>query len=253
MSKVSKLAVVAVTLPVLAFSAPVFASSAGTLGGGDNYVAKNLTHSSSYGDSTTATCGDTVQYSMMLTNTQYGSVTVNLNATLPSQGGVSTATATTNLGGNTGTTDTTTVTLSSGATQSYVNGSTKLYDSNGQLIGSLPDGVITSGVNVGTLAGSTTEVVNFQAKVNCKEQPKQIQVCELSTKKVITINEDQFDSSKHSKDLTKCQTPPTTPPVTPPTTLVNTGAGSVAGVAAAIAAVSAVAYNVVLRRRAARQ
>lgn len=42
---------------------------------------------------------------------------------------------------------------------------------------------------------------------DCKETPVKIQVCELSTKKVITINEADFDATKHSKDLNDCKAP----------------------------------------------
>lgn len=251
MSKVSKFAATVAVLPVLAFSAPVFAGSPGQLGGGNSLEAKNVTTGSAYSDTTTATCNDTVQFSMVLGNTQWGSLSnVTLKVSLPSQGGVSTATATTDLGGNSGTTDTTSVTLTSGATQSLVNGTTTLSDGSGHVLKTLPDTITTTGVNVGTILGSTTEVVHFQSKVKCETQPKTIQVCRLSDKTVVTINESDFDSAKYTKDLTQCQT---TPPTTPPTTLVNTGAGSVAGIAAAVAAVSGVAYSVVMRRRAARQ
>lgn len=37
------------------------------------------------------------------------------------------------------------------------------------------------------------------------EEPKKIQVCELATKKIITIDEKNFDSSKHSKNLKDCE------------------------------------------------
>lgn len=36
-------------------------------------------------------------------------------------------------------------------------------------------------------------------------EPKSIQVCELATKKVITIKENQFDQAKHSKNLDDCK------------------------------------------------
>jgi len=205
---VASLAVV----PALAFAVPAFAGSTGKLAGGDNYVAKNITKGGDYSDNTAATCNDTVQYSMQLSNTEFDALdSVTLKVTLPSQGGESTATATTNLGGTTGASDTTTVTLSgTNASQSLVAGTTTLYDDSGKALKTLPDTVATSGVNIGALAGSTTEYVNFQVKVNCPTPPKQIQVCDLSSMKVITIDEDQFDSSKYSKDLTKCQsTPPT--------------------------------------------
>lgn len=222
MSKISKIAAGAAVVPMLAFAAPAFAAnSLGQLGGGDNYQAKNLTTGSAYGDNTTATCNDVVKYSMQLSNTQFGTLdSVNLKATLPSQGGVSTATATTNLGGTSGASDTTTVTLSSGATQTLVNGSTELDDSNGNAIKTLPDTVTTSGVDIGALVGSTTEFVNFKAKVTCPTPPV---------------------------------TPPTTPTQPKPTTLVNTGAGDVAGLFAVVAAAGAFGYRLFLGRRLSRQ
>lgn len=36
-------------------------------------------------------------------------------------------------------------------------------------------------------------------------EPKDIQVCELESKKIITIKEDQFDQAKHSKNLADCE------------------------------------------------
>ena len=54
---------------------------------------------------------------------------------------------------------------------------------------------------------------------DCAQQPakKQIEVCDLTTKKVVTIDESAFDSKKHSKNLADCKTNPTVPP-TPPVT-----------------------------------
>jgi LPXTG-motif cell wall-anchored protein len=43
----------------------------------------------------------------------------------------------------------------------------------------------------------------------CKEEPKKIEVCDLTSKKIITINEKDFDAKKHSKTLSKCDTPKT--------------------------------------------
>ena len=53
---------------------------------------------------------------------------------------------------------------------------------------------------------------------DCKETPveKKIEVCELDTKKIVTIDESAFDSSKYSKDLNDCAEIPVTP-VTPET------------------------------------
>jgi hypothetical protein len=228
MSKVSKIVAGLAIVPVLAISGSAFAGSPGQLAGGDNYQVKNITQKGSYANTISATCNDEIQYSMQLSNTQFGSLNnVTLKATLPSNGGVSTATATTDLGGTSGTSDTVTVTLGANQTQTIESGTTVLYDDAGHALKTLPD-TITSGVNIGTLDGSTTEFVNFKAKVNCPTTPP--------------------------------VTPPATPstPATPaapvaPTTLVNTGAGSVVGIFAAAVAFGAVAYRVVLSRRLSRQ
>lgn len=40
---------------------------------------------------------------------------------------------------------------------------------------------------------------------DCKEIVKNIKVCELATKKIVTINEKDFDAKKHSKNLDDCK------------------------------------------------
>lgn len=177
MSKISKLAAGLAAIPVLALSGSALAGSPGQLAGGDNYVVKNLTQNGAYSNNISATCNDEIQYSMQLSNTQFGALNnVTLKATLPSNGGVSTATATTDLGGVSGTSDTATVNLTSGATQALENGTTVLYDGNGHAIKTLPD-TITSGVNIGTLVGSTTEFVNFKAKISCPQPQPPVYTC----------------------------------------------------------------------------
>lgn len=227
MSKVSKIVAGLAVVPVLAISGSALAGSPGQLAGGDNYQVKNLTQKGSYANTISATCNDEIQYSMQLSNTQFGALkNVTLKATLPSNGGVSTATATTDLGGNSGTSDSVTVNLGANQTQTIENGTTVLYDDSGNAIKTLPDTITAGGVNIGTLDGSTTEYVNFKAKVNCPTSPV---------------------------------TPPTTPPTTTttttstPTTLVNTGAGSVAAIFAAAVVAGVVAYRFVLGRRLSRQ
>lgn len=181
MKSLKKLAAAVAFVPVVAISGSAIAGSPGQLGGGDNYVVKNLTQGGSYANTISANCNDEVEYSMQLTNTEYGALNnVTLKATLPSNGGTSTATATTDLGGTSGTSDTATVNLSSGATQALENGTTVLYDGNGNAIKTLPD-TITSGVNIGTLQGSTTEFVNFKAKVTCSTPtpPAPVYTCDM--------------------------------------------------------------------------
>ena len=46
-----------------------------------------------------------------------------------------------------------------------------LYDVSGNALKTLPDTITSGGVNVGNLSGSTTEFVNFRARVNCPITP----------------------------------------------------------------------------------
>jgi uncharacterized repeat protein (TIGR01451 family) len=221
MIRFSKLAAALAVLPIVAVTSPVFAGSPGQLAQGSGlYQVKNLTQNGSYASTISATCNDEVQYSMELANTGFGSLNnVVLTATLPSNGGTSTATATTDLGGNSGTHDSVTVNLGSGQTIALENGTTTLFDGSGHALKTLP-GTITSGVNIGTLNGSTTEFVNFKAKVNCPAPPV---------------------------------TPPTTP--TPPqvlaktTSLPNTGPGDVAELFVGASGLGAAGHFIVNRRR----
>jgi hypothetical protein len=168
MSTISKTVAALAFVPIVAISGTAFAGSPGQLAGGSNYQVKNLTQGGSYSSSISATCNDEIEYSMQLSNTQFGALNnVTLKATLPSNGGTSTATATTDLGGTSGTSDSVNVNLGSGDTQTLENGTTVLYNGSGSAIETLPDTVATSGVNIGTLEGSTTEYVNFKAKVGC--------------------------------------------------------------------------------------
>lgn len=225
MSKISKIAATLAVMPIVAISGSAFAGSPGQLSSGPNYQVKNLTQSGAYASTISATCNDEIEYSMQLGNTEFGALNdVTLKATLPTNGGVSTATATTSLGGGTGTSDSVTVNLGANQTQSLESGTTVLYDSNDKAIKALPDTVTTSGVDIGTLEGSTTEFVNFKAKVNCPSTP-------------VTPNTPS--------------TPATTQPA--PKQLVNTGAGSTIGMFLAATAFGTVVYRYLLTRRLSRQ
>lgn len=127
----------------------------------------------------------------------------------------------------------------------YVEGSTLVANknSNGKPV-KVSDNIVTTGINIGTYAPGANAFILFSAKVNdfaCGQQVeitnyaqaitkdgtkhdsakvtvktetcptptvKDIQVCELATKQIITIKEDTFNSAKHSKDLSKCSTTP---------------------------------------------
>ena len=69
------------------------------------------------------------------------------------------------------------------------------------------------------LAGWDESTVQFNEPVTIpggciKDEPKDIQVCDLATKQIITIKETAFDATKHSMNLQDCD--PTLPPPPPP-------------------------------------
>lgn len=191
-------------LPVLGvlFSTPVFANSPGQLQNrADFYEVKNITTKGAYAQTANATCDETVKYSILVANSDYGllsDVTVNANM----QSGVINVSAKNVNGETTAVSGSAKVTVAKG-TLGYVAGSTVRID--GGTSTSKADGVTAGGVNIGELKGSTQTFVQFQAKVNCPVEPKNIQVCELATKKTITIREDQFDATKHSMNPEDCK------------------------------------------------
>jgi hypothetical protein len=165
MSRLLKVSVATLlVVPALAFASTVKADSPGQLGGGaDVYKVKNVTKAGSYGASANVACNEEVQYSVRLHNAAFGSLT---NVKVTSNLANGTVAAVPAEGASTGTTGSVSVNVASGNLV-YENGSTKLYDANGNVIKALPDTITTSGVNVGNINGSTTEFVNFKAKVNC--------------------------------------------------------------------------------------
>jgi hypothetical protein len=212
MNRFSKLAAALAVLPVLAVAGHALADSPPQLGGGaDVYVVKNLTKGGSFASIVNANACEELKYSIRLHNTAFSAFQdVKVSVDLPgnsSTTNTSTATATTNLGGNSGTSDTATVDLSSAQTIGYENGTAILFDANGNVIRTLPDTITSSGVDIGPLNGSTTEFVEFKAKVSCPT------------------------------------TPPATPPTTPATTtLPNTGAGDVLEIFAGVSALGAAGH-----------
>lgn len=101
--------------------------------------------------------------------------------------------------------------------------------------------VNTGKVNTGGYAVEDTATV----LVNKQCQPGQISVCEIATKQIVTINDTSFDTTKYTKDLTKCQsTPPTTPPELP-----HTGMGeNIVAITGLGAIVASAAYYIASRR-----
>lgn len=238
-------AATAVILPVAAFAGVSLASSPGQVTA--DYSVTNLTQNNKYSNQTNANACDELEYSIRMHNPSYSAANnVVVKATLPS--GESTTntshmTVSYTDGVNSPAFGSVSVNFTSAQSISYVSGSGVLYSGSGNVIKALPDGITSSGVNVGSLNGSTVEYVNFKAKVNCP-QPK--------------------PTCKTQPSL--CPKPPVTPPTTPPTTpttttttsstptaLVNTGPGDVIGAFAAVSVVGALGYRLYLSRRLARQ
>lgn len=279
MSKIFTVAAALAVIPVLAFTT-VSAGAIGQVGAGDIYRVRNVTTNGEFANTTTATCNQEVQFRVRIHNSGPDTITnVKVKATLYGQDttnhGSEVTVSADNLINGDAVTDVAGVTTDKSASISYVTGSTQLlgYAETGPspVLRGLPDGIVEGGVNIGSVEPLTpaTRSVQFKAKFNCDtpEPPKDIQVCELKTKDVITIKENEFNSSLHSRDMSKCKSTPVTPPVSTRTTptatpgapaisqpveLVKSGPAQVAAVFAAATVLGAVAYNLVLRRTSTR-
>ena len=104
-----------------------------------------------------------------------------------------------------------------------------------------PNKLVNTG-KVTTGGTSLSDTANITVSKECL--PGTINVCELSTKKVINIKESDFNASKHSKNLDDCKVVPTTPPELPKTG-VSENIVAVIGLGALIASI---AYYVASRR-----
>ena len=110
----------------------------------------------------------------------------------------------------------------------------------------LPVCGINTLVNTGkvTVSGtSSSDTANVTINKECI--PGTINVCDLSTKTIISIKETDFNPSKHSKNLDDCKTvPPVTPPELPHTGMTE-NIVAVVGLGALIASIT---YYVASRR-----
>ena len=146
---------------------------------GDIYRIKNITKNSLFADPASADKCETVQYKVRLHNPGPGVVSnVNVKATLPTTAAstnVSTVSITAQNAFPVTVSDIATLFLSTPQSVSYVSGSTQLLDTNSAVLANLPDGIIGSGVNIGSVAVSLLNIkfVQFQAKVNCPPPPAQ--------------------------------------------------------------------------------
>lgn len=283
-------------IPAVIFSTVALAAGMGQIEGGDIYRVRNVTQNTGFTDPVSATCNETVQFKVRLHNPGPSRLdNVRVVATLPNVAAtthVSRMTASSPTADPASTSDTATVNLNRAGRLAYIAGSTDLLDHNGVKIATLPDTITSSGVTLPNGVGvSLQEIryVQFKAKVNCPETPPpaDIQVCELATKRIITIREDQFnpnlhtrdlskcaevpppgnivvcevatgriitikenefDANKHSRDLNRCVKPPVTPGGTTPTVLPDTGTGEILAMVASVVAGGMLAYRLVWTR-----
>lgn len=166
---------------------------------------------------------------------------------------------------------------------SYVKGSATWSNASKQNVMPTSDLALTNGtgINVGSYAPKANAFTTFSAKVADKKDlqcgkntltntgsattggykkedtasvtvdvdcppVKKIQVCELATDKIITIDEKDFDAKKHSKNLADCESTPVVPET--PEELPQTGAGDVAAIVGLGALIASITYYVASRR-----
>jgi uncharacterized repeat protein (TIGR01451 family)/LPXTG-motif cell wall-anchored protein len=67
------------------------------------------------------------------------------------------------------------------------------------------DNVLVNKGKVNTGGYAVEDTATVTVKKECQPEVKKITVCELATKKIITIDEKNFDASKHSKNLDDCK------------------------------------------------
>lgn len=182
MKKFAMVATALAVAPSLAFSAPAYANSPGQLSQvPDFYQVRNVTKNGAYGSTASATCDEVLKFSVKLANAEYGELN---NVTLKgAMSGSMTASAKNSADQTTSVSGSVSVSTDKGSLV-YVPGSTVNLDVNGNLIKNLPDGIVAGGVNKGSLAGSTREFVQFQAKVKC-DTPETPETPEKPAPKVI--------------------------------------------------------------------
>lgn len=175
MIKALKVAIVSVLLPVFAFAGtPAMAAAEGQIEGGGIYYAKNITKGTGFDDPISADKCETVQYRVRIHNPGPGDIQgVTVKATLPSgvsNNASSTATVSSINSDPASVSDTATVNLSGSYKVNYVPGSTQLLGPSAEVLQTLPDTILTSGVSVGRVGVSLGEkrFVQFSAKVNCE-------------------------------------------------------------------------------------
>jgi hypothetical protein len=110
-------------------------------------------------------------------------------------------------------------------------------------------GTYTSKVTVNTTAGPKNGAACTTTLTVVPEVPGKITVCEIATKKTVTIDKTPQLSDKYTTDFSKCAATVVTPP-TPesPKALPDTGVGAVFAIFTGVTSLSSAAYYVFSRR-----
>jgi hypothetical protein len=191
MLRFSKMAAALAVLPIMAFASPALADSPGQLeGGSDTIVVKNVTQNGAYSTNINTACSDEVQYSIRLHNIAFGGLT-NIKVSTNLLSGKMTAVPAE--GADWGTTGSVKVNLPTNGDINFESGTTTLYDHSGNVLRTLPDGITTVGVDIGGLNGSTTEFVNFKAKVNCPPVTPPVVSLACTELGVVQIDRTRYD------------------------------------------------------------
>jgi len=183
MIRFTKLAVALAATSTIAFPSIAMAAGGGQIEQGDIYRVKDVTTNSTFADNITAACGDTVAFRVRIHNGGPDTLTnVKVSATLNSASSTShgsqvSLSADNNLHGATVTANAG-VNTDKASTADYVSGSTQLLNYSAtpggeSVIKNLPDGILSGGINIGSIGPLTTdtEEVQFQAKLNCPTPP----------------------------------------------------------------------------------
>lgn len=112
-------------------------------------------------------------------------------------------------------------------------------------------GTYTAKVTVKTSVNDRTSAACTTTVTVVPEVPGKITVCEIATKKSVTIDKTPVLSDKYTTDFSKCaETPVTVTPPTPesPKALPDTGVGAVFAVFTGVTSLSSAAYYLISRR-----
>jgi uncharacterized repeat protein (TIGR01451 family) len=143
-------------------------------------------------DPVSAKTGDTVNWTVYIHNGVEGSRAEHVNVSIDLPGGKATShslSAVVSAENTQSIHDTANLSLEAPATLNYIKGSTELYNSKGEKVHSLPDGITSGGIDLGSINGCWQYAVFVVFKT-----------------KVDFVKEGQVSIAKHVRNVTKNQT-----------------------------------------------